>query len=370
MPERTILLNPGPVTLSARVRAALARGDWCHREPEFAALVQDINQRLAAVYADLAGRFDAVLMTGSGTAAVEAMLATFAARDSRTLVVANGFYGERSAAIRAAHGRPHEVLGGDWTAAVDLGALERRLAGDPGIRQVAVVHHETTTGRLTDLDAIGALCRRYDAGLLLDAVSSFGAERIDTAAWNLKALAGTANKCLHGVAGLSFVLAERSVWAEPGPAVGSLYFDLRSYHRAQQAVGYSPFTQAVQVAFALDEALREHAEAGGWQQRQRLYRERAGRIHQVLAELGVHALLPEADYSCVLRSYRVPAWTDYARLHAELKARGFVIYAGQGRLSPAIFRIAVMGDIGDADLARLEAALGAVLGPGAATTAS
>ena len=322
MPERTILLNPGPVTLSARVRSALARGDWCHREPEFAALVRDINQRLAAVYADLAGHFDAVLMTGSGTAAVEAMLATFAARDSRTLVVANGVYGERIAAILAAHSRPHEVLGGGWTAAVDLGALERRLAGDRGIRQVAVVHHETTTGRLTDLDAIGALCRRYDAGLLLDAVSSFGAERIDAAAWNLKALAGTANKCLHGVAGLSFVLAERSVWAEPGPAVGSLYFDLRSYHRAQQAEGYSPFTQAVQVAFALDEALREHAEAGGWQQRQRLYRERAGRIHQVLAELGVPALrrrriIPRA--ALVSRCS-----TDYAR-SAELKARGFVI---------------------------------------------
>lgn len=360
MPERMVLLNPGPVTLSPRVRAALARGDWCHREPEFAALVRGINERLATVYSGMAGRYEAVLLTGSGTAAVEALLATFAPRAGRTLVLANGVYGERIAAMLTAHGRPHEVLAGDWTAAVDLAALEQRLAADPALRHVAVVQHETTTGRLTDLASIGALCRRFGARLLLDAVSSFGAEPIDAAGWNLWALAGTANKCLHGVPGLSFVLADRSAWAAPDPGAGSLYLDLRPYHRAQHGDGYSPFTQAVQVAFALDEALREHAEAGGWPARQRLYQARAARIHHVLGELGVVALLPDAACSCVLRSYRVPAWTDYARLHAALKERGFVIYAGQGRLSPAIFRIAVMGDLGEADLAGLEAALRAV----------
>ncbi|MBM5811965.1 MAG: 2-aminoethylphosphonate aminotransferase [Gammaproteobacteria bacterium] len=361
-----ILLNPGPVTLSPRVRAALGRGDWCHREPEFAALVRSINERLAAVYPDMAGRYEAVLLTGSGTAAVEAMLATFAPREQRTLVLANGVYGERIAAMLAAHGRPHELLAGDWTAAVDLAALEQRLAADPMLRHVAVVQHETTTGRLTDLAAIGALCRRFGARLLLDAVSSFGAEHIDATAWNLQALAGTANKCLHGVPGLAFVLAERAAWAAPKPGAGSLYLDLRPYHRAQHGDGYSPFTQAVQVAFALDEALREHAEAGGWQARQRLYRERAARVHCVLAELGLAALLPEAECSCVLRSYRVPAWTDYARLHAALKARGFVIYAGQGRLAPAIFRIAVMGDLTPDDLTRLGQALTAARAGGAA----
>ena len=96
-----------------------------------------------------------------------------------------------------------------------------------------MVHHETTTGRLNDLDAIGETCRRRGVTLLLDAVSSFGAERIDAGAWNLGALAGTANKCLHGAPGLSFVLASDELWRREPAGAGSIYLDLRPYHAGQ-----------------------------------------------------------------------------------------------------------------------------------------
>jgi aspartate aminotransferase-like enzyme len=95
-----ILLNPGPVTLSPRVRRALAGGeDLCHREPEFYALTSEVLRSLEAVH-DAAG-YRAVMLTGSGTCAVEAMLSTFALRDRATLVVANGVYGERMAEMLA-----------------------------------------------------------------------------------------------------------------------------------------------------------------------------------------------------------------------------------------------------------------------------
>ncbi|HEU0226004.1 MAG TPA: aminotransferase class V-fold PLP-dependent enzyme [Steroidobacteraceae bacterium] len=349
------------MTLSARVRAALTRGDWCHREPEFAKLMQEINARLAAVYPSLAG-FSAATIAASGTGAVEAMLATFAPADSTTLVAANGVYGERAAKMLAAHGRPHRLLQHDWTAPVDVVALDAAFDSDHSITHLAVVHHETTTGRLNDLDAIGEVCRRRGVTLLLDAVSSFGAERIEAGAWSLGALAGTANKCLHGAPGLSFVLASDELWRrEPAPAPG-VYLDLRPYHAGQHGDGYSPFTLPVQVAFALAEALAEHAEQGGASARHALFCARAERIAEALLGAGARTLLDPADYSSVLWSWRLPEGRTYAALHDALKAEGYVIYAGQGRFGPEIFRIAHMGDITRAQLDGLCAALTRIVG--------
>ncbi len=358
---RQVLLNPGPVTLTDRVRAALARGDWCHREPEFAALLKDINQRLVRVHTGMDERYRAVTLAGSGTAAVEAMLASFAPDGSTTLVVANGVYGERMARMLELHGKPHRVATHAWTASVDVAAVASQLTAEPAITHLAVVHHETTTGRLNDLDALGRLCRERRVTLLLDAVSSFGAERLDADGWNLGALAGTANKCLHGVAGLSFVLARDDLWSGPAQQAGALYLDLRGYYQTQHRDGYSPFTLPVQVAFALQVALAEHAEAGGSEARRQTYADRAARIAATLRDLCVETLLPAADYSSVLWSWRLPAGQTYALLHDALKAGGFVIYAGQGGLGAEIFRIAHMGDIHADDLDRLCAALRAHL---------
>jgi 2-aminoethylphosphonate-pyruvate transaminase len=177
------------------------------------------------------------------------------------------------------------------------------------------------------------------------------------------AVAATANKCLHGAPGLSFVLARRELWAEPPARAGSVYLDVHAYHRQQHADGFSPFTQAVQVAFALEEALAEHAEQGGIVARRCAYRDRAERVQAELARLGVDTLLSPSEYSAVLWSYRLPKGMTYLRLHDALKARGFVIYAGQGHLAPDVFRIAHMGDIRDDDLDRLCAALRAALRP-------
>jgi 2-aminoethylphosphonate-pyruvate transaminase len=358
MGDRSILLNPGPVTLSDRVRSALTSGDWCHREPEFAALTREINTEIARIYPAMQDGFESVFMTASGTGAVEGMLACFAPETGGTLVVANGVYGERMAGMLAAHGRPHELIKSEWTAPLDVAAVRKALDANPAITHVATVHHETTTGRLNDLDALGVVCVERGLSLLLDGVSSFGAEAIDPAGWNLAAVAGTANKCLHGVPGLSFVVARRDLWTPRAkPATGSVYLDLFSYYAGQHGEGFSPFTQSIQVAFALREALKELAEAGGREARHDLYRVRAQRIHAALTAENVSALLADADCSTVLRSYHLPDGVTYPELHDALKKEGFIIYAGQGGLDGRIFRVAVMGDIRDSELDELCAVL-------------
>ncbi len=357
--SRTILLNPGPVTLTPRVRAAMSSVDLCHREPEFGELTLANHAGLETVYDDSRDDYAAVTLTGSGTAAVEAMLSAFCPSDSRTLVVANGVYGERIAKMLAALRRPADIIEAAWDAPIDMAGVEARLRADPGITHVASVHHETTTGRLNDLDGLGALCRETGRRLLLDAVSSFGGERIEFADWNLEALAATANKCLHGVPGLSFVLAHRDALAQPGPSQSSVYLDLRSYFRAQQDGGFSPFTQAVPSALALGAALDELDAQGGWQNRRARYRDIAARVRATLRAVGVETLLDEQDYSAVLCSYRLPESVRYDALHDELKDARFVIYAGQGKFAGRMFRIAHMGDIRDTDVTALERALSA-----------
>lgn len=354
---RQILLNPGPVTMSSRVRDALGHGDWCHREPEFAALMQEINARLARVHPALSAGYSAATLAASGTGAVEAMLAAFAPEDGETLVVANGVYGERMQRMLAALRRPHQVLKYGWTEAIDLAALEAALAQNPRITHLAVVHLETTTGRWNDLDAVGRLCRARGVTLLLDAVSSFGALPVESGAWNLGALAATANKCLHGAPGLSFVLASDALWQRESTAAGSVYLDLRAYHAGQHGNGFSPFTLPVQIAFALHEALAEHAEQGGTAARLALYRTRADRTRAALMAAGVVPLLNPAACSPVLASWRLPKGRSYQELHDALKALGYVIYAGQGSLGADIFRIAHMGDIRAEELDTLCAAL-------------
>jgi len=352
-----ILLNPGPVTMTAGVRAALAGEDVCHREPEFKELVKRVRTKIANVYG--APGYTAVLVGGSGTAAVETMLAVIP-REAKSLVVANGVYGERIASMLKAQGKTHDVVASPWTSAMDLARAESALASG-SFQFVLAVHHETTTGRLNDVAALGALAKKHGVPLLLDAVSSFAGEDLRWDEWNLEALAATANKCIHGAPGVAFVLVRDAALARPSGAT-SVYLDLHK-HAAEQAKGSTPFTLPTHVSFALETALDELQASGGWRQRHALYTARSQRVRAALRELGVELLLEnEAASGATLTAFRLPAGKTYDALHAHLKQHGFVIYAGQGKFDGAIFRIAVMGEIPERDLDRLVASLRAALG--------
>ncbi len=362
MTERLRLLNPGPVTLTERVRAALGRPDLCHREPEFYALARDVRGRLERVYDGCAGTFVALLLTGSGTSAVEAMVGSLVPKDGHALVVANGVYGDRMASMLAAQGKRATVISADWLSPMDLEGAERVLASDPSITHVLAVQHETTTGRANDVAALGALCVRYQRPMLLDAVSSFAGEAIDFAGWNLEGVAATANKCVHGVPGMSFVFVREAAFAARPSGATSVYLDLWR-HWKEQRTGSAPFTQSVHCLYALQEALRELDDEGGWKARHASYVARAERVRATLRELGVSYFLDDGATvsSPILTAFEVPAWTTYDALHDGLKERGFVIYAGQGPYAGRMFRIAVMGDLREDDLRELTDALRTLL---------
>lgn len=355
MPD--ILLNPGPVNLSARVRQAAIRADYCHRENDFLEVQREVIDGIVAVYGCNSATWTGVALGGSGTTAMEAMLASLIPAGERLLVVENGVYGERLAKIARIHGIAHESVQYPWGGAPDLEQIRRALA-DGAFGWMAAVHHETTTGRLNPLRDLADLCAEHRVALLADTVSSFGAEDIPFGHPALAACAGTANKCLHGIPGLAFVVLRRDL-LDNGAPERSLYLHLPRW-AAQQQAGATPFTPPVNAYLALQEALRELDEQGGWTARRTRYLELAEAVREALAHRGVDPWLPPEHSASALRSYGLPAGLNYNAVHDGFKQRGFVIYAGQGGLSDEMFRISTMGEIGDDDLARLEQAIAEV----------
>ena len=358
---RPILLNPGPVSLSEAVRKAAVNSDLCHREPEFFALQDRVRAGLLDIYACDRAEWTSVLLGGSGTTALEAMLSSLLPRDARLLVVENGVYGERISRIADIHGIEFQAVEHQWMDAIDFDRVAALLATGQ-FTHVAAVHHETTTGRLNDVSRLAELCVEHGAGLLLDTVSSFGAEAIPFDSPAFIAGAATANKCLHGIPGLCMVICRKSAIEQAAEPPRSLYMHLPLWSEKQDQAS-TPFTPAVNGLQALDQAMKELAEQGGWQARHARYRKLADRVAGALQRYGVETMLDPAEFSCVLYSYRLPANCSYETIHDGLKQRGFVIYAGQDKLAAEMFRISTMGDITHYDMERLLAALYAVFAP-------
>ena len=357
MPQH-ILLNPGPVNVSPRVQQALLRGDLCHREEEFSDLLVAIRTKLLQAFAP--SGYTAVPVTGSGTLAVEAMVSSALPEGKKLLVINNGVYGERMLHMAEAHRIPAVELRYDWTERPALGQIESTLRADPAIDAVALVHHETTTGLLNLVTEVGAITRRAGRRLLLDAVSSLAAEDLDLIRDGVDLCACTANKCVQGLPGVSFVLVRTdAMTAMRHYPRRSLYLHLPLHWEAQEKRSI-PFTPSVQTWYALDAALDELLEETVTKRVKR-HDTAAQLLRDGFARLGLKALLPAAHQSNTLTSLLLPEGMTYPRIHDGLKERGFVIYEGQGRLQTGIFRVANMGHLTLDDFRRFLAALEEVL---------
>lgn len=350
--SQPVLLNPGPVNVSERVRAALNKGDLCHREPEYAELLLRTGARLGAAFGCAATHTPA-LLTGSGTAAVEMAILAAVRPGRRLLVAINGVYGERMAAMARAHGLEVVELQAGWTEPLPLDRLEERLA-DPAIDALALVHHETTTGLLNPVAEAAALAQAAGKLVVLDTVSGLGGERLDLGPVDLAV--STANKCLGGMPGISFVLVSDRARARLAEVPRrSVYLDLAAYLEATRT-GSPPFTPAFHTMWALEAALEELL-AEGLERRLERFARISSYLREQFEALGMELLLPPPLRSNTITAVRLPRGLSYAALHDGLKARGFVIYAGQGRLAQQIFRVANMGQVPMADYERFVAAL-------------
>ena len=338
-------MNPGPVNVTDKVRDAQLRGDLCHRESEFSDLMSSIRKKLLRAFG-IEQEYSATLITGSGTAALEMAVSSCLTPGRSMLIIQNGVYGERIGKMADVYGMDKHVLSYGWGEAPRLEEVEQALGENPSIEVIAMVHHETTTGLLNPLPGVALLAKQYDKRLVADCISSLGGDNINFEQYPIDFVVGTANKCIHGLPGVSFVLHRKvDLYRIEDIPARSIYFHLARHHKAQEQ-GDTLFTPAIQAHYALDTALDELLEETVCGRIER-YKKVAERLRKGFKEIGLECLIPEGQQSNCLTALKLSNGISYDWLHDRLKENGFIVYAGQGLLNKKIFRIANMGNIRD-----------------------
>lgn len=350
------LYLPGPVTTDPRTRQAMAR-DWGVWDAEFLTLTERVRKYILKV-AGGEGTHSCVLVQGSGSFGVEAMVQSFLPRDGRLLIPVNGKYGERIVSICEKAGRDHLVLSTPEGESVDPAALDRTLAENPSVTHVILVHCETSTGTLNPVDDIARITKTRLRKFLLDAVSTFGAFDLDAKRLGYEALATSPNKCFEGVPGCAMIVAPMDALRAAAGNAQSHSLDLADQWAQFEATGQWRFTPPTFVMAALDEALRLHEAEGGSPARLDRYRRNHLALAEAMEGLGFVPLVPRAHQAPVVISYRDPADPrfDFERFYGRLRELGFVIYPGHLTETPT-FRVACIGALSVADMHDLAEAI-------------
>jgi 2-aminoethylphosphonate-pyruvate transaminase len=206
--------------------------------------------------------------------------------------------------------------------------------------------------------------------LVVDAVSSLGAEDLDVERDQIDVCFSSANKCLHSVSGVSFACVAPEVWPRIESTPPRVYYlDMLRYRRYFAELEQTPFTPAVSAFFALETALDELAEQGGVAARREIYRRRNLLVRRVLTDLGFQSFTNTGRESHGIVTMRVPAFITVEALYGALKDRGYIIYRCKGALAADHIQIANMGELPDSTIDTFLAAVADVVG-GARTAAS
>jgi 2-aminoethylphosphonate-pyruvate transaminase len=340
------LFTPGPLTTSPTVKSAMLR-DLGSRDGEFVALVRQVQRELLAVggVSREAG-YEAVIVQGSGTFAVEAVISSVVPAGGKLLVLANGAYGERILSIAKVHGIAVTVRRSPSTAPIAADDVQAALAADHDVTHVAVVHCETTTGVINPVGAIGPVVKRLGRTLIVDAMSAFGGVPTNVLEIGADYLVSSANKCIQGVPGFAFVLCRRDDLAQTRGRARTLSLDLFAQWQELEKSGQFRFTPPVQALLAFRQALRELAEEGGPPGRHARYLENRRVLVEGMCAMGFRTLLASDLPSPILTSFRYPPDPafDFQAFYTRLGDKGFVIYPGK-LTDEASFRIGTIGHL-------------------------
>ncbi len=339
------LLTPGPLTTSIETKEAMLR-DWGSWDGDFRAMTAEMRSGLVELLGDGKEAYDCVPMQGSGTFAVEAMLASFAPKDKKTLILSNGAYGKRAVETMKYLGRPVAVLDkGDYLPPRG-DEVARLLAEDPEISHVVVVHCETSSGILNPVEEISDAVAAAGRTLLIDSMSAFGAVPLEPARLRFDAMVSSANKCIEGVPGFGFILAKKSALEAAKGNSHSLSLDVHAQWAHMEKTGQWRFTPSTHVVAAFLEALRAHKAEGGVTGRGARYADNRDVMVAGMRELGFETLLDAQWLSPIIVTFFCPADPafGFARFYDLMKARGFILYPGKLTVVES-FRIGCIGQM-------------------------
>jgi 2-aminoethylphosphonate-pyruvate transaminase len=351
-----ILLTPGPLTTSAQTKSAML-SDWGSWDGAFNALTASVCHDLIAIV-DAQRDHVCVPLQGSGTFAVEAALGTLVPKGSKVLVPDNGAYCKRIVRILGYLGREAVCLPHGEQEPADPGRIDAALTADPAITHVAQVHCETGTGILNPLPEIATIVANRGCGLIVDAMSSYGAIPIDARTLRFDALIAASGKCLEGVPGMGFVIVRQSALERSGGNSYSLAMDLVDQWQYMQKTGQWRFTPPTHVVAALRAAIDQYQVQGGLPARLARYTGNCAALVSGMRALGFKTFLPDALQAPIIVTFHSPPDPAYnfSEFYRRVRERGFILYPGK-LTAVDTFRVGCIGAIGADTLRQAVAAV-------------
>ena len=355
-----ILLTPGPLTTSLATKCAMLH-DWGSWDSSFNAITASVRERLLGLVRAEHSHV-CVPMQGSGTFSVEAAVNTLVPRAGHLLVLINGAYGKRLAKLARMMGRRTSVFETAEDVTVTPSDVERLLAGDRSVTHVGLIHCETSTGILNPLAEIAAVVARHGKGLVVDAMSSFGALPIDAQATPFDALIAASGKCIEGPPGMGFVIAKRTALEAAAGNSTSLSLDLCDQWQYMEKTTQWRYTPPTHVVAAFAAALDAHAAEGGPPARLARYARNCDMLVSGMKALGFRPFLDAAIQAPIIVTFHAPADTRYTfrEFYDRVRDKGYILYPGK-LTQVETFRVGCIGAIGPGEMRQAVNAIGDTL---------
>jgi aspartate aminotransferase-like enzyme len=353
------LRTPGPTPIPEAVREAQAQPMIDHRGTEFGELLRETSAGLAEL---IGTRGEVLLLTGSGSGAMEAAVVNTLSPGDRTLVVSIGAFGDRFAKIATVFGADVHTLAVEWGQAASPEALRAHLSGTDPYRAVLLTHNETSTGVANPMRELAAVVRDApgDPLLVVDGISGLGAMPFEMDAWGVDLVISASQKAWMASPGIAIAaLGERAIVAAESARMPRVYWDFTEA-RQWAGKGQTPWTPAIAVLYGLRVGVLRLRDEG----RERTWRRHAAIAAGVAAgleSLGLRLVAAPADRSSTVTAAWLPDGIEWGPFNADMRARGLVIAGGQGQMTGRILRFGHMGDVGIDELAEALEIIGGTL---------
>lgn len=347
------LLTPGPLTTTDSVKREMLC-DHCTWDDDYKQITQKIRRQLLQLGHVSEPEYTVVLMQGSGTFGVESVLTSVVGADDVLLIVSNGAYGQRMTHIAEHAGIRYLVYNQSDDQVPDAAQIQAILQAHPEITHVSMVHSETTSGILNDIESVSRVVKQAGKTFIVDAMSSFGGVDIPVGELGIDFLISSANKCIQGVPGFSFILANREKLIASAGTARSLSLDLYDQWETMDKDGKWRFTSPTHVVLAFSKALDELMEEGGIPARSRRYRENNQLLIRRMQQLGFRPYLNPEVQGPIITTFRFPVGCpfSFAQMYEYIKRNGYAIYPGKV-MQAQTFRIGNIGEIYPEDIERL-----------------
>jgi aspartate aminotransferase-like enzyme len=360
MQDKLTLMIPGPTPVPETVLQAMARHPIGHRSGDFQKIVHRTTEQLQWLHQT---SHDVLVLTGSGTAAMEAGIVNVLSRGDRVLCGDNGKFGERWVKVAQAYGLDVQVIKAEWGQPLDPEAFRAALEADTEktIRAVILTHSETSTGVINDLQTIAAHVRAHGTALTIaDCVTSLGAADVPMDAWGIDVIGSGSQKGYMMPPGLSFVAMGERAWAAYERSdLPKFYLDLGKYRKAAKADS-NPFTPAINLYFALEAALTM-MQAEGLEAIVARHDRHRRATQAAMKAIGLPLYAAEGHGSPAITAV-APEGIDAEALRKEVRQRFDILLAGgQDHLKGKVFRIGHLGFVCDRDILTAVAAIEATL---------